>query len=76
MNALIDIAKVKLSGKKIVAVGTTACRTLESLPSLWKKIQEREKDKIDANIRDYWDTVSESVDTNTWINNLVYNVST
>jgi S-adenosylmethionine:tRNA ribosyltransferase-isomerase len=29
------IASLKARNKKIVAVGTTACRTLESLPYLW-----------------------------------------
>jgi S-adenosylmethionine:tRNA ribosyltransferase-isomerase len=29
------IASLKTRNKKIVAVGTTACRTLESLPYLW-----------------------------------------
>ena len=35
-NIFGKIAKIKTENKKIVAVGTTACRTLESLPYLWK----------------------------------------
>lgn len=69
-QTLVDIANLKLAGKKIVAVGTTACRTLESLPSLWKKIDEKEKNYFDANIRKYWNEVSGDVETNTWIDSL------
>jgi S-adenosylmethionine:tRNA ribosyltransferase-isomerase len=32
------IAKLKKVGQKIVAVGTTVCRTLESLPYAWKEL--------------------------------------
>ena len=34
------IAKIKTENKKIVAVGTTATRTLESLPYLWKELNQ------------------------------------
>jgi len=69
-KTLVDIANLKLAGKKIVAVGTTACRTLESLPSLWKKLDKKEKDYFNANIRKYWNEVSGDVETNTWIGSL------
>lgn len=54
VDTLRDIALSKISGKKIVAVGTTACRTLESLPSLWHRLWTKEQNLFDANIRDYW----------------------
>ena len=34
------IAAYKKNGQKLIAVGTTVCRTLESLPSLWKAFSE------------------------------------
>jgi S-adenosylmethionine:tRNA ribosyltransferase-isomerase len=37
------IVSLKQSKKKIVAVGTTACRTLESLGALWKNMTEEQK---------------------------------
>lgn len=35
-----NIAKIKTENQKIVAVGTTACRTLESLPYLWISLDQ------------------------------------
>jgi S-adenosylmethionine:tRNA ribosyltransferase-isomerase len=70
IDTLVEIAQMKLRGKRIVAVGTTACRTLESLPSLWKKIDTIHKDKLDANICNYWNNVSGSTPENNWIDNI------
>jgi S-adenosylmethionine:tRNA ribosyltransferase-isomerase len=38
------IANIKTENKKIVAVGTTACRTLESLPYLWLSLDQDVRD--------------------------------
>lgn len=69
-DTLRDIADIKLSWKKIVAVGTTACRTLESLPSLWRSLPKEEQDIFNANVREYWDNVSKNLSENTWIQSL------
>ena len=37
------ISERKQAGKKIVAVGTTVCRTLESLPYVWQSLDEGKK---------------------------------
>lgn len=75
-ETFVDIATEKLSDKKIVAVGTTACRTLESLPSLWKNLDESYKKQFDANIRNYWNALSSRLVENTWIANIVSRVDT
>lgn len=52
------IANIKNNNQKIVAVGTTATRSLESLPYLWKKLDGRYISKIDAKTRKYWNSIT------------------
>jgi S-adenosylmethionine:tRNA-ribosyltransferase-isomerase (queuine synthetase) len=47
----------KKSGKKLLAVGTTVCRTLESLPHLWKELTEKEKLYFSHEVQAYWNTL-------------------
>jgi S-adenosylmethionine:tRNA ribosyltransferase-isomerase len=61
------ICEYKAEWKKIVAVGTTACRTLESLPSLWKSLPWEIQESYDANIREYWNTLSRNSRSQNWI---------
>lgn len=65
------IAKIKTENKKIVAVGTTTTRTLESLPYLWRVLDQDLKNTIDANTRNYWDTFTERLEKHDWIHNIV-----
>lgn len=65
------ISDLKQSWKRIVAVGTTACRTLESLPSLWRRLDTGMKNTIDANIRDYWNDLIRNLEENTWIQDII-----
>lgn len=67
-----EIYRIKSENKRIVAVGTTACRTLESLPYLWKKMSVEDKRNIDANIRDWWDKYTETLPKNDWIQNIIH----
>ncbi len=67
------IATLKTAGKKIVAVGTTACRTLESLPYLWREIKEDIKESIDANTRKYWDDITNMLEKQDWIHDITFN---
>lgn len=39
-----EIYTLRKSEKKILAIGTTVCRTLESLPHLWNHLTEIQKD--------------------------------
>lgn len=64
------IALLKSEWKKIVAVGTTACRTLESLPYLWEKLDTDYKNSIDADTRDYWDRLMPVGVKHDWIHNI------
>jgi len=53
------IASIKYGNKKIVAVGTTACRTLESLPYIWKRLEEDIKESLSKDTHIYWNALSE-----------------
>lgn len=57
--------------EKIVAVWTTVCRTLESLPYLWRRLDEKIKAMIPSEIRDHWDSLSVSV----WEQNYIHTIS-
>ncbi len=52
------IASLKRDNKKILAVGTTVCRTLESLPYLWKAFDPATKEVFDPETRSYWESLS------------------
>lgn len=53
------ITTMKQSGKKVVAVGTTACRTLESLPHLWAHLSQEEKNTFDDMTQAFWNETQE-----------------
>jgi S-adenosylmethionine:tRNA ribosyltransferase-isomerase len=55
------IAHLKTSGKKILAVGTTACRTLESLPHLWSELSADTKGQESQQVQDYWNKLTISI---------------
>lgn len=40
LDIFARIANIKTETKRVVAVGTTACRTLESLPYLWQSLDQ------------------------------------
>ncbi|MBX9809902.1 S-adenosylmethionine:tRNA ribosyltransferase-isomerase [Candidatus Gracilibacteria bacterium] len=70
------IQDIKESHKKIVAVGTTATRTLESLPYLWKNLPQDIKNLFNANICKYWDNIALNLKNNKWINDVTYHEDT
>lgn len=72
LQTLIDIAELKIWWKKIVAVWTTACRTLESLPSLWKKIQNTIQHQLNDDVCAYWNNRIKDLDDNDWIHDAKY----
>ncbi len=74
LDIFAKIATLKTDNKKIVAVGTTACRTLESLPYLWKSLNPDIQNQFDANTRKYWNTLTERLEKQDWIHDImVYN---
>jgi S-adenosylmethionine:tRNA ribosyltransferase-isomerase len=52
------IANIRNNGKYITPVGTTVCRSLESLPYLWKILPEEFKKTVDTSVRTFWDNLS------------------
>lgn len=71
-NLMEEIATLKINNKKIVAVGTTACRTLESLPSLWKQLTQEVKDTYRKEVYNWWEHQTEKIWKNEWIQNIRY----
>lgn len=69
------IAEIKQKNKKIIAVGTTATRTLESLPYLWNTLHQEYKNQFNANTRKYWDSKILDIETPDWIHKITYNKS-
>jgi S-adenosylmethionine:tRNA ribosyltransferase-isomerase len=55
------LANEKQSGKKVLAIGTTSCRSLESLPHLWKKERDQLLSKVDKEALLYWDSLSSDI---------------
>ncbi len=60
-NLFTRIADLKSDGKKILAVGTTVCRTIESLPYLWKVLQKKEGLNFSEETKIYWDVLCEDI---------------
>lgn len=67
LNIFQKIEIIKNENKKIVAIGTTATRTLESLPYLWKNMSIDIKNTFDANTCNYWNTLTKSLESQNWI---------
>lgn len=67
------IANIKQQNKKIVAVGTTATRTLESLPYLWNSLDTEYKNHFNTNTRKYWDSKILGIEIPAWIHKITYN---
>ena len=59
LEIFIKIAHYKTSNRQIIAVGTTVCRTLESLPAVWKKLSKEERKKFPENTRYFWQSIIE-----------------
>lgn len=68
------IASHKTQEKKLIAVGTTVCRTLESLPSLWKSLNPEIKEVFDTETTKYWNAISSSITSNNWIDSIILNL--
>lgn len=49
-----DVAEAKAEGRKIVGVGTTVVRTLESMPYLWPNVRDRFSD---GTVIGFWDSL-------------------
>lgn len=67
------IATIHEQNKKIVAVGTTAIRTLESLPYLWINLNVDIKNTINAKTCEYWNSITKKIEKQDWIQNIENN---
>jgi S-adenosylmethionine:tRNA ribosyltransferase-isomerase len=56
LSVFRDVAESKDEGRKVVGVGTTVTRTLESLPYLWPSVRERFADE--EGVMGFWDRIS------------------
>lgn len=71
-SAFSDVATAKADGKKVVGVGTTVIRTLESLPYVWRELSHRAEggdsdaaaflSKFDPGVSSFWKTAADSLD--------------
>lgn len=70
VNLLTQIARTHLAWGQITVVGTTSCRTIESLPYLYLYI--RDQIQLDTDVREYWDSQTRDlVDLDYIVNPLV-----
>ena len=71
------IAHLKNDGKKILAVGTTVCRTLESLPYVWQVMKDEDREKYETATQIYWNTLIANLEIKNFIHTLItdYQVS-
>jgi len=69
------IMKYKKGGKKVIAVWTTVCRTLESLPYVWKELTEQERAYTSHEVQNYWDEIIEWEEMQNWTHQVHINTS-
>lgn len=74
MDIFEKISHIRENNQKIVAVGTTATRTLESLPYLWWELDENAKNLFNAKTRKYWDTLTKDLTKQKWIHSPIFNI--
>lgn len=67
IDTFATIANTKILGKSIIAVGTTATRTLESLPYIWKHLDVEVRQGLSEEVCSFWDNLA--VDDQPYIEN-------
>ena len=67
-----SIYLLQKNAEKILAVGTTVCRSLESLPYLWQGLSMDIRESIDTEVGEWWDTLTESLEQADFIYSVVY----
>lgn len=69
LRTFSEIAAAKVSGKRIIAVGTTMIRTLESLAYAWPSVRERFL--LDTPTLDFWDNETQDIKTNPYVSDVL-----
>ncbi len=64
------IAKLKTEGRKILAVGTTVCRTLESLPYLWQELEKATTIHFSDETKVYWKNLTKDLPVQPYISSI------
>ena len=66
------IMKYKQNNQNIIAVGTTSCRTLESLPYLWINIKDQIQDMCNEETTQYWNNLTKNLNpTKNYVSNSI-----
>ncbi len=73
MSIFDRIAGLKRDGKKILAVGTTVCRTLESLTYVWRAMRDEDRARYHIETQIYWNTLIENLEIKNFIHTLIIN---
>lgn len=55
------IASIKGKWQKVLAVGTTVCRTLESLLFLWVQLSQAERQSYQTETQNYWNILTRDI---------------
>jgi S-adenosylmethionine:tRNA ribosyltransferase-isomerase len=61
--------------QKIIAIGTTTCRTLESLPALWNNLDSLLQSEFPIEVQNYWNE-KKPRNTNNWISHINFDHQT
>lgn len=64
------IAIEKNKGNRIISVGTTVCRTLESLPFVWKLLDTSLQKRFPEETQHYWNQLSMNIASTSWIQSI------
>lgn len=73
LSVFTDVVMAKTSGKKVVGVGTTVIRTLESLAYVWRDLNDSEEwasessakdflSGLDEDVRNFWNAAASDLD--------------
>ncbi len=65
-----EIFLIKTHQKKIIAVWTTVCRTLESLPFFWRVLTEEDKRSFDEEEKSFWDVLTKNLPIKDFIHDI------
>ena len=68
LRTFSEIAIAKTASKRIIAVGTTVIRTLESLAYAWSCVRERFL--LDTDTLNFWDDITKDIKTNPFVSDV------
>ena len=69
LSVFTEIAEAKGQNKRVIAVGTTVIRTLESLGYIWPLVRERFQDNPETLA--FWDEATKDIHSNPFVSDVV-----